>query len=157
MLCAKGYRYSGKCVRIQCKDRQYSASGQCVDVSPFCGKFDPIYGNCLTCISQYYLQREGNCVQVVPGQVGPTQSSSDSQKDPNSPCSNGYYERDGTCVQVSPLCFTYDSSTGGCTTCIDSTYYLFPQNGTCVLISTFCGYRTYFSKGNCLPVSNLCD
>jgi hypothetical protein len=80
MLCAKGYKYSdGKCGRIKCKDRQYSGTGQCVDVSPFCGKFDPIYGNCLTCIQLYFLQIDGSCLQGVPGQIGTSQTPSDPQ------------------------------------------------------------------------------
>ena len=158
MLCAKGYTYTnGKCTIIQCNNRQYSGTGQCVDVSPFCGKFDPIYGNCLTCIQFYFLQTDGTCIQGLPGQMGTSQAPSNQQQNnQNSPCPNGYYQYNGTCVQVSPFCGTYDSSTGACTTCIDITYYLFAQNGTCVLISTYCGYRTYFSSGNCLPVSNLC-
>jgi hypothetical protein len=113
MLCAKGYQYNGSCCsKIICGARQYSSTGSCVDVSPFCDSFDHIYGNCLTCISFYFLQNDGTCMQVLPSQVGSTQTSSNSQNNQNSPCPNGYYQRQGTCVQVSPLCGTYDSNTG---------------------------------------------
>lgn len=114
MLCAKGYSYTGgSCSKIICGPRQSSSTGNCVDVSPFCNTFDPIYGNCFTCITFYFLQIDGTCVQAVPGQVGSSQIASDSPiKNRNSVCPNGYYERQGTCVQVSPLCGTYESTSG---------------------------------------------
>lgn len=155
MLCAKGYQIvAGRCSKIICKDRQYSGSGSCVDVSPLCDTFDLIYGNCLTCVFSYYLQADGSCLQVLTSQLGSNKAKPSSS---NSDCADGYYLRQGTCVQVSPTCGTYDSNTGQCTTCISSSYYLNETNGACVLISSICGYRTYFSNGDCLPVSNLCD
>jgi hypothetical protein len=70
LLCSKGYLISSKglCNKIICGARQYSGSGSCVDVSLFCATFDPIYGNCLTCIPLYYLQNDGSCLQGLPSQ-----------------------------------------------------------------------------------------
>ena len=127
MLCAKGYNYTGgSCSQIICGPRQYSSTGLCVDVNPFCKTFDPIFGNCFTCIQFYFLQIDGTCIQAVPGQVGSSQISYAPPKNLNPACPNGYYERQGTCVQVNPLCGSYDSTSGQCTTCVNDSYYLFP-------------------------------
>jgi hypothetical protein len=147
MLCASGYLRQATCVKLICGDRQYSSTGVCVDVSPFCGTFDPIFGNCLTCITFYFLQMDGSCLQSLPSQLGVSTTSS---------CPSGYYMRQGTCVVINPLCFTFSVDTGLCTSCINNTYFLNPS-GACILISEYCGYRTYFDNGNCLPVSTLCD
>jgi hypothetical protein len=149
MLCAKGYKLEqGICRKIICRNRQFSQYGSCQDVSPMCATYDPIYGNCLTCINLYYLQQDGNCLQGLPSQLTKT--------NPNSACPTGYYMRQGTCVQSNPLCGTYNFDSGACTTCVSSDYFLNSQ-GACILISEYCGYRTYFGNGNCLPVSVLCD
>lgn len=147
MLCASGYQLKKKCERIICGKRQSSSTGNCADVSPFCDTFDPIFGNCLTCIYNYFLQNDRTCLQSIPAQAGVMTTNS---------CPDGYYIRQGTCVVVNPLCLTYDVNSGFCTSCLDTSYFL-NNAGACILISEFCGYRTYFSNGNCLPVSNLCD
>jgi hypothetical protein len=148
MLCASGYLNKKDCCeQLICGKRQSSSTGTCVDVSPLCNSFDSIFGNCLTCIYGYFLQADGGCLQGIPNQAGVMTTSS---------CPNGYYMRRGTCVVVNPLCLTFDVNSGFCTSCLDSTYFL-NTAGACILISEFCGYRTYFSNGNCLPVSNLCD
>jgi len=130
-----------------CGARQYSSTGQCLDVSPFCRTFDPIYGNCLTCIYPYFLQSDGTCKQAIPSQGGAINVNS---------CPENYYMRQGTCVAVNPLCLTFDVDTGLCTSCRDSGRFL-NAAGVCILIEEYCGYRTYFDNGNCLPVSPLCD
>lgn len=147
MLCASGYQLNNTCQLIVCGKRQSSSTGSCVDVSPFCNTFDPIFGNCLTCIDNYFLQTDGSCLQSLPSQAGVMTSNS---------CPNGYYMRQGTCVVINPLCLTYDVNSGLCTSCLNTTYFL-NKAGACILISDFCGYRMYFSNGNCLPVSDLCD
>jgi hypothetical protein len=147
MLCARGYVFNGSCQKLICLTRQYSGTNSCLDVSPLCNTFDAVYGNCLTCIQSYYLQADGTCLQSVPSQNGVVATNN---------CPDGYYSRQGTCVQVNPLCRTYSITTGVCTTCLDTTYFL-NSVGACILISDYCGYRTYFSQGKCLPVSVLCD
>lgn len=145
MLCAKGYLLNKTiCQKIICKSRQFSQYGTCMDVSPLCATYDAIYGNCLTCIPLYFLQTDGTCLQGLSSQM--------SKVTVNSGCPDGYYMRSGTCVQINPLCGKYDPSSGLCTTCVNTSYYLNSVGG-CVLISEYCGYRTYFASGNCLPVS----
>lgn len=156
MLCAKGYKIEkGVCNKIICKDRQFSASGNCVNVSPFCQTYDSIYGNCLTCIQFYFLQTDGSCVQGISSQIGSSQKSTNSNS--NIDCPDGYYSRSGTCVQVSPTCGTYDSTNGRCTTCVDDSYFLNKTTGACLLLSSLCGYRNYFNGNTCQKVSDLCD
>jgi hypothetical protein len=88
-MCASGYLLQGTCQKLICGPRQYSSTGSCIDVSPFCDKFDPIYGNCLTCIQFYYLQSGGSSLQSLPSQLGVST---------NSACPSNYYMRQGTCV-----------------------------------------------------------
>lgn len=156
MLCAKGYLVkSGLCDKIICGPRQFSQYGTCTDVSSFCNEFDPIYGNCLTCITFYFLQNDGTCLQVLTSQMTYSPSAADpSQK--NS-CPDRYYKREDTCVEVSSFCDSYDRSSGKCLSCIDRNHFLNTSAGTCIDTSSFCGYRLYFSNGQCLPVSKLCD
>lgn len=93
MLCAKGYKIvNGLCSKINCGLRQFSLYGNCTDVSPLCVSFDPIYGNCLTCITSYYLQNDGSCLQGLSAILGKSSSKS------SSGCPDGYYSRSGTCV-----------------------------------------------------------
>lgn len=136
------------CTQIICGPRQYSGLGYCVDVSIFCQTFQPVQGNCLTCIPLYFLQNDGTCLQSVQGQSSNTGS--------NTTCPQNYYLRSGTCVQKNPLCSKVDIPSGNCLSCINSSYFL--SNGNCIAISSFCTtYRTYFSDGNCFPVSIQCD
>ena len=46
-------------------------------------------------------------------------------------CFNMFYVKDNTCQEVDPLCKTFDSSNGQCTTC----YSLFTlRGGECVFV-----------------------
>lgn len=88
-LCATGWKYSdltGVCTKIICGSRQCSYKGFCLDVSPTCDTFDPIYGTCKSCIVNYYLKLDGSCVQSYLG--GATQTD----------CQSGYYFSGTTCV-----------------------------------------------------------
>jgi hypothetical protein len=145
--CAPGYILSSTtCTKVNCQPNQFSQYGYCVDASPLCATFDAIMGNCLTCILGYYLQNDGSCLQGLAGSVISS----------TNPCPNGYYYTNFTCFQANPLCRTFNQLTGACTSCLDNTYFL-NSVGSCVLISSFCGYRQYFNQGSCLPVNNLCD
>lgn len=124
--------------------------GFCSDVSPVCGQYDKIYGNCLTCINPFYvLQLDGTCVQTL---------------DPNANgiavlnCQDGYFPRGNTCVQVSNLCNGYDKSNGNCLACASPSDYVL-QNGVCVSVRGYCAGtpRTFFKDGQCAQVSPLCD
>jgi hypothetical protein len=152
-ICAKGWQLNsnpnGLCTKIICGAQQYSGNGFCAEASPLCNTFDPINGNCLTCINGYLLLPDGNCYQTLGNSAAPTTPSD---------CHQGYYMLGSSCVPVSALCGNYNQSTGACTTCQDTVnYYL--SNGVCYNISTFCANspRTYFSNGQCVPVSSLCD
>jgi hypothetical protein len=125
-----------------CPPHQFSQYGYCVDSSPFCGTFDPIMGNCLTCIENYYLQSDGTCLQGLP-------TSDSLQSLQVNPCPAGYYYSNFSCLQPSPLCKNFNIYTGACTSCKNETYFL-NSVGTCILISDYCGFRKYFNNGNCL-------
>jgi len=117
-LCAAGWLLDAnyKCYKIQCGSRQYSSKGYCDSVSVFCDAYDPIYGNCTTCLYGYNLQLNGTCIQPAPGStVG---GAANTQT-----CPNGYYLSGGTCTQVSSLCYGYDQQTGLCTSCQDPVGY----------------------------------
>ena len=57
----------GICEEVKCPPGEipHPMSKDCCKVSPLCGTYDDIYGNCLSCTEPDYTVVEGKCLQFV--------------------------------------------------------------------------------------------
>jgi len=103
-------------------------------VSSKCDGFDAFTGDCTSCASPLNYVVNGFCVPN-PALI------------PN--CTNRQFILNNRCVDVSPLCRDFNSTTGGCVTCIDN-YDLVPASATCSLRPLNCAARQYIRNGACV-------
>lgn len=98
-----------------CYQGYFVSNGVCVAANPLCASID-YYGNCLSCYSGYTLM-QGNC--FITGAAGVPPNCANFTNGRCVRCAQGSFFSNGNCVTVSPLCRTYDNTTGGCTSCYD--------------------------------------
>lgn len=114
--CIFGYApTAGVCVPTNpCSDRQYYRFGSCFDVSPLCGTFNKITGDCTSCSNPTYIVRSGLCIP-----------------DPSIvTCGSRQYKVNNRCIDVSSLCGQFNPNNGNCITCSIPDYEV--QGGNCV-------------------------
>lgn len=97
---------------IRCKVGYYINNGVCYIANTMCKTFDLIGGQCLTCYDGYTLE-QSNCVSLTNQATCLTYNFQNTCIS----CVNGYYVVNGVCTAVNSLCLTYDSVSGGCTSC----------------------------------------
>lgn len=167
VLCAK---WDGK-VCTQCSTGSYFKNGVCTQADALCKTFDNTNGNCLSCYAGYTLTG-GSCVAVPlvadnsqPADVLCARWSGSTCLQ----CSKSSYSVNGVCTQSDPLCKTFDSTNGACTSCYNG--YLL-QGGACEqdksgpadplcaqwsgIVCQKCATFAYFNNGVCTQVSPQC-
>lgn len=102
-----------------------SAARTCQAISPLCKLSNATTGACLQCFTGYSLVRN-SCIAV--------------SNDPNcisfslsgqcAACSSRFIMKSGLCTPISPLCKTYNTTTGNCISCYPG-YYL--SSGACIV------------------------
>lgn len=121
-------RFLANNVCAECSTRYFiNGFGICQEVNPLCNGYDAANGNCLSCYPGFNLV-SFSCMK------GESQITDQYCKTWNGTvcieCSKGaFFLPNGICQPVNPLCKTYDSSNGDCTSCYDS-FAL--QGGKCV-------------------------
>lgn len=165
-FCAK---WNGN-ICTQCAFGCFWRNGVCTPADPACKTFDPSNGACTSCY-QGYVARYGQCVRDT---SGPTDllcakwNGNICQQ-----CSQSAFWSNGVCVQSDPLCKTFNSNNGWCTSCY-SGYVL--NNGQCVRAADVpstgpsdllcakwngnvcqqCSKGAYWSNGVCAQADTLC-
>jgi len=171
LLCAK---WNGN-VCVSCATAAYFKNGICVASDPLCKTFDSSNGNCLTCYAGYDLY-QGKCWKsaVTADSTGPSDAlCAKWNGNVCAVCARSAYFKNGVCVASDPLCKTFDSVNGWCTSCY-SGYNL--NNGRCVLAEAApasgpsdilcakwsngacvsCATAAYFRNGICVASDPLC-
>ena len=131
-----------------CYQGYYVSNGICTASNPLCATID-INGNCLSCYSGYVLYLS-SCVMSGVANVPP--NCANFTNGVCVQCAQGSFWRNGNCVSVSPLCRTYDNSTGYCTSCYNG--YVLNQI-TCSIAPPSSGAANCknFTNGICVQCS----
>lgn len=122
----------------QCGIRQFF-NGTCNNVDPSCNTFDPLTGNCFTCLDPTQTVVQGACVTAAAAVTPPT-------------CAPGQTLFNNA-ICIPETCSAADA-TGACTACVNTAFVL--NNGACNPVN--CGTGLYFSValGQCTFLPAQC-
>jgi len=136
----------GNCSHKSCPARQYLSNGYCLNVSQYCGSYDPYRGFCLNCLNNYILDNQGIC-------------NAPSYYQSSNGCGPRKYQSGNLCFPVDPTCNQFDQSNGNCLSCIDPTDLLDRSTGKCIKLTDICQDRYYFSSltKTCVEVNPYCS
>ena len=116
--CIRGYKSeNGVCTLIKCPSRFVpNEEGECVPVSPLCGEYDPITGNCFTCSQAGYVPTANGCKQ---------------RTSPLASCRGREAMGYGKCRDAQKNCKDYNLVTLECDRCMDN--FEKDYTGICVI------------------------
>ena len=139
--CIPGYLPNalGVCERITCPDRQYPGPfGNCINVSPLCGEYDNITGQCITCREAGYVPTVDGCKQ---------------RTSPLASCRGRQALGFGKCTGAEVNCQDYNLITLECDECLVG--FEKAYTGICQE-KAVCGPQQWSVNGLCLNLPNNC-
>lgn len=103
----------------KCSDRYYiGPTGFCMEVNPFCNRYNLVNGRCFSCYPGYAL-RNDNC--FVENKTVSDDNCKTWRDDVCVECAFGaYFSPSRICTLADPLCRTFDNTNGACLSCYDS-------------------------------------
>lgn len=96
---------NGNCVDnpaaiVICGARQVKINNVCINVNPLCDSFNLLTGGCITCVANYQLSGNGDCIII-----------------PIPTCLANEYLVGRTCVKIPDSCPDFNKDTGTCRSC----------------------------------------
>jgi proprotein convertase subtilisin/kexin type 5 len=114
-----------------CSEGFYLFAGHCNQIDSLCSKFNYTSLKCMSCYLGYILIND-KC-QTIPKANPLYNCAKISPENKCLTCYFGFYLSGGECKIVDPLCRTFDSGSGACTSCY-SGYFLLRRQGKCTYV-----------------------